>query len=52
MNKLMQRLNTNDLFFLSVFSIFAVVIVIEKDMVDVVFFVCTLLLYLKYKLFN
>ena len=36
MNKLMQRLNTNDLFFLSVFLIFAVVIVIEKDMVDVV----------------
>lgn len=52
MNKLMQRLNTNDLFFLSVFLIFAVVIVIEKDMVDVVFFVCILLLYLKYKLFN
>ena len=52
MNKLMQRLNNNDLFFFSVFLIFAVVIVIEKDMVDVVFFVCTLLLYLKYKLFN
>ena len=37
MNKLMQRLNNNDLFFFSVFLIFAVVIVIEKDMVDIIY---------------
>lgn len=52
MNRIIQRLDADDWFFLAVLSVLIVVIVIGRDIVDVIFLICTLSLYLKHKLFN
>lgn len=52
MNKLLRKFGIDDLFFFLLFTFFTIVIFADKEVIDVIFFLCTAVLYFKYKILN
>ncbi len=52
MSKLLKKFGADDMFFMALFGFFIMTILSDHEVIDVIFFLCTAVLYVKYKILD